>query len=161
MAGQADAIEFLQEQHRAAEKLFATYWAAPAGGDHRALLLELADVLTTHSSIEERHFYPALRTAETQALLDDSYDDHREVKEIVLHLLDIGPLDETFPGELEQLQARVQEHVATEERELFPHARALLGTDRLVRLGAAMAATMKALHDDGPAHEHLAAELGR
>jgi hemerythrin superfamily protein len=157
----ADAIEFLQAQHRAAERLFAAYWAAPAAGDQRPLLLELADVLTAHSTIEERHFYPALRSDETNALLEDSYDDHRELKEIILHLLDVGPLDETFSAELEQLQARIQEHVAVEERELFPRARSLLGAERLARLAAAMTATMKELHDDGPAHEHLAAEMGR
>jgi iron-sulfur cluster repair protein YtfE (RIC family) len=159
MAGGVDAIEFLQVQHRSTEKLFAAYWAAPVGADRRPLLLELADLLTAHAAVEERHLYPALRTKETAAALDDAYDDHREVKETILHLLDIGPLDETFPAELEQLQARVQAHVATEERELFPFARAVLGPQRLAAMGRDMVATTAALQEEGQVHDLLAADL--
>jgi hemerythrin superfamily protein len=154
-----DAIEFLQVQHRATEKLFAAYWAAPVGADQRPLLLRLADLLTAHAAVEERHLYPALRTAETVGPIDDAYDDHREVKETILHLLDIGPLDETFAAELEQLQARVQAHVATEERELFPRARQLLGPERLAAMGRDMVATTAALQEEGQVHDLLSVDL--
>jgi hemerythrin superfamily protein len=154
-----DAIQILEAQHRAVERLFTDLSRGAGGKPLRPLLVELADLLTAHATLEEQHFYPAARSAETEHLLEDSYDDHREVKEIVLHLLDVGPLYESFDAEVAELQALVAEHVANEEMELFPHARTLLDDERLQAIGEEMTATLLELQEEGSPHEHLVAEL--
>jgi hemerythrin superfamily protein len=153
-----DAIELLEAQHRGVERLFADL--AREDGDRRALLVGLADLLTAHATIEERHFYPTFRGVETRTLVEDAFDDHREVKQMVVHLLDVGPLDERFAAELAELQDRVNEHVAAEETDLFPRARDALDDDELEAMAQEMTATLAELEEEGPLHEQLRLELG-
>src|SRR5688572_15335032 len=56
-----DAITLLEGQHRTTERLFVELAADPEGRDLRPVLLELADVLTVHATLEERLFYPVVR----------------------------------------------------------------------------------------------------
>jgi hemerythrin superfamily protein len=156
--GEVDAIQLLETQHRAVEKLFASV-AGGNGKDIRPIVLQIIDKLTVHSAIEERHFYPAVRSADTEDLIDESYDDHREVKEVCLHLLDVDPSDEDYQAKVEELQGLVEEHVSIEESELFPAVRDLLEVTELDTLGQQMMATMNELEQEGDSRQVLASDL--
>jgi hemerythrin superfamily protein len=155
-----DAIQLLESQHRAVDRLFQSIGDGSNGKETQPTVLQIIDKLTAHAAIEERHFYPAVRSADTEDLIDDAYEDHREVKEICLHLLDIGPSDENYQAKVEELQGLVEEHVSVEESELFPMARALLDASELEALGQQMVATMTDLEQEGSAREQLANDLG-
>lgn len=156
-----NAIQMLEEQHRLVEKCFEDLARQADGHDPRAKLYEVAELLTTHAAIEERHFYPAVRAEDTQHLVDDSYEDHLEVKRLLLHLLDAGPKDAEFQVKLEELQGLVESHVQEEETELFPAVRELMSADQLEGLAQEMTATMVELEEEGEEpQERLAVELG-
>jgi hemerythrin superfamily protein len=159
-AGEAvDAVQLLESQHREVEKLFAGL-VDRSPKEMRPTVVQIVDKLTVHAGIEERHFYPAVRSADTEDLIDDSYEDHREVKEICLHLLDIGPDDENYQAKVEELQGLVEEHVSIEESELFPMVRELLDAGELDTLGQQMLATMTELEQEGDSRAQLMIDLG-
>jgi len=154
-----DAIELLESQHRAVEKLFQDLKNASEQKEMRAVVLQIVDQLTAHATIEERHFYPAVRTDDTEDLIEDAFDDHREVKEMCLHLMEVGTSDEDFHAKVEELQALVEEHVVIEESELFPQVRELLDVEQLVTIGRQMTATMAELEEIGEPRQQLVSEL--
>jgi hemerythrin superfamily protein len=158
-ANEMDAIQLLESQHRAVEKLFAGI-AGANGTEIRPTVLQIIDKLTVHSAIEERHFYPAVRTADTEELIDESYEDHREVKEVCLHLLDVDPSDEDYQAKVEELQGLVEEHVSIEESELFPAVRDMMEVGELDTLGQQMMATMNELEQEADSRQVLASDLG-
>jgi len=66
-----DAIELLDAQHRDVERLFSQLEGAR--GERKARLFrELADLLAIHATIEENHFYPMVKTNDTEDLVMES-----------------------------------------------------------------------------------------
>jgi hemerythrin superfamily protein len=159
-SGSLDALQLLESQHRAVEKLFQSIEGA-SGKDAQALALQVIDKLTVHTIIEERHLYPAIRNGDTEELIDDAYEDHREIKEVCLHLLDIDPADEDYQAKTEELRGLFEEHVSIEESELFPMVREVLDDNQLQALAQHMIATMAELEEEGVAtRDQLALDLG-
>src|ERR1041385_4081225 len=71
-----DALAFLEEQHLAVNRLFAVLDETLGAGERADAFRRVADVLAIHTAIEERYFYPAIRTAGTEDLLLDSLHEH-------------------------------------------------------------------------------------
>jgi hemerythrin superfamily protein len=129
-----DPIELLTKQHDEAELLFQQV-ATASGEEKTHLFRRLAWLLTLHTQLEERHFYPAVKLAETEDLLLHSFDDHAEAKALISQLLHLGVGDMRFEPALVALRAAVEAHVAEERSTLFPLVRRLLSAEHLERLG--------------------------
>jgi hemerythrin superfamily protein len=160
-AGSADrdAVALLEAQHREVERLFQGIPDLEAQDLKRAVT-QLVDKLTIHSAIEERHFYPGVRTSDTEDLLDESFQDHQEIKEVCLFLLDQDPSDESYQEKVEELQGLVEEHVTIEESELFPMVRDLIDAADLQTLAEQMIATASELEQEGNSRQTLTSDLG-
>src|SRR2546423_14353691 len=144
-----DAIELLMQKHRDVEDLFEEIEEAEAS-EKREIFEEIADQLTIHATIEERHFYPAVKDDErTSALVMESLEEHLAVKRLLADLLDIEPKDATFDAKIAVLKEQVQHHVKEEEKELFPKVRKALDAEILTALAQEMTATQEALLDEG------------
>src|SRR5262245_24205817 len=151
-----DAIQMLESQHRAIDRLIERIGRGSDGRDVESQVIELADMLSVHALIEERHFYPAARTADTDTLLEESYDDHQRIKVLLLNRLDAQPGEEEFESQFEELQTLVAAHVSEEEQELFPRVRQILDVDQLMDLADEMTTAMVELEEQGPPHRLLA-----
>jgi len=57
-----NAVKMLKQQHREVEKLFERLESARSAEPRRKIFEEIADALAVHAAIEERHFYPGVRT---------------------------------------------------------------------------------------------------
>jgi hemerythrin superfamily protein len=155
-----NAIEMLEQQHRAVEALFEELAGGGlAGNEAKKTLLELADALDAHAAIEERHFYPAVRKGAEDELITEAYDDHREVKQLLLQILDANPSDEGFQEQIEELQAMVESHVEEEEAELFPRAQKALSADQLKELAALMQSAMTERQQEGDPRARVAEDV--
>jgi hypothetical protein len=143
-----DAIQLLDQQHDEADELFEKFDAAEDEGVKRRVFERLADLLAIHSAIEARHFYPAVRGAETEELIIESLDEHEGMKRLLRELIRRDRIDSDFLGCIKELQGEVEYHVDEERGELFPIARRLLDDARLDELGRAMARTMAALSEE-------------
>jgi len=115
---------------------------------------DLCDALALHALLEDELFYPALRAAVDDSLLEDAALEHDSMRELVEQLEALFPDDDYFDVSVAVLAEEVERHVAFEENLLFP-ALARAGTDQLalgVRLHARRAeleADLAALPPEG------------
>jgi hemerythrin superfamily protein len=132
-----NAISWLIQQHRQMEKMFES--AMKAEGKRRAkLFADAADALMSHVSVEEEHFYPAVRAKRTEDVLLESLEEHLSLKRVVADLLDLDVADPRFESKLHVLKEQAEHHHDEEEEKLFPPARKLLAEDELDELGDVM-----------------------
>jgi iron-sulfur cluster repair protein YtfE (RIC family) len=148
-AAEPDAISLLTEQHRQVEELLSQLSEqSPRSAAFRRTFDELADALAIHSEIEEQIFYPSVKTEGTGELLEESVEDHLEVKRVLATMMDPDADGDIF-AELEQLGGLTEEHLIEEEHELFPKVRQQLDAATLRRLGARMNEMVEELRREG------------
>lgn len=107
---------------------------------------ELCDALVLHALLEDELFYPVLRGAVDDSLLEDAALEHDSTRELVEQLASLFPDDEFFDVSVAVLSEEVERHVAFEETILFP-ALARAGADQ-VSLGMSLRARRAQLESD-------------
>lgn len=152
-----DAIKLLKQQHRVVEKLFTRFDESEDDEEKKQLLFAIADNLAVHATIEERHFYPAARAQKTEEDVEEAYDEHLEVKRLILQSLQNTEAP-GFDGIVAALKGCVEHHVEEEESELFPKAHKLLSSDALEALGQTMEAESEQLMADGEPRKQVKVE---
>jgi hemerythrin superfamily protein len=147
-----DALGLLQAQHDNVEQLFKQIETSASGGGKRtmALVRELEEALTLHAAIEEKHFYPAVRTGRTAELVAESYQEHRQMKRALADLVATAQRGRDVQAKLSVLKEEVVHHAKEEEEgKLFPIVRDLLDDDQREALGQEMVAAMVELQGQG------------
>ena len=145
-----DALTLLKEQHDEVDALFAKIESAD-GAEKRKHFEALADRLAAHAEIEEKIFYPAVMSKQTQELLVESVEEHLSIKRLLADLLDLAPDDEHFAAKITVMKEQVRHHARDEEeKELFPKVRKLMSVDELAGLGGEMLAMFHQLIDSQP-----------
>src|SRR6187551_1269387 len=132
------AIEMLKMQHREVAALFDKLEAAASAGQRRELFNAIADALAVHATIEERHFYPAVKNKATDEMLLEAVEEHLEIKRAIAELLQLDAGDKTFAAQAMMLRDEVEQHVEEEESELFPAVEELFADETLESLADAM-----------------------
>ncbi|WP_406099685.1 hemerythrin domain-containing protein [Streptomyces sp. NBC_01013] len=137
-----DGIVLLKEDHKTVEKLFKQFEKAGdnAHAEKRKIADRVIDELTTHTWIEEKIFYPAVREAapDTKDDVLESVEEHHVVLWMLSELKDLDPADERFDAKMTVLMENVRHHVEEEEKEWFPDVRKAMGRNRLTELGEQM-----------------------
>ncbi len=138
-----NAIELLEQDHRAVEKLLEQ----GDGTTERAtktrpqLLERLKAELTVHEIIEEEIFYPALKEhPKAKELVLEAYEEHNVVDRIMADLETVSPEDETWGAKFTVMKENIEHHIEEEEAEMFEQARQVFDEAELEELGARMAA---------------------
>lgn len=128
------AIDLLRQQHRDVEQLFVQLRTAERR-QKIALLGKLAEDLTVHATLEERFLYPiAERNPELASLIVESRREHAQVRAWISEIMELKQRDPRIDQLVAQLERAVTEHVAQEEREVFPRLEADAATS--AQLGA-------------------------
>ena len=140
-----NAIDLLKSQHREVEELFAEFEKARQASKKAALAQTICDKLAVHASIEEQHFYPAVKNKKTEDILLESLEEHLAAKRLIKDLLDLSPSDETFEAKVTVLKEEIEHHVKEEEHELFPKVKKILASEDLEELARIMTATQEEL----------------
>ncbi len=147
-----DALSFLKQQHREVEALFEK--AKKASGEQKeSLFIQIADALATHTSIEEKIFYPAALAKETEDVLLEALEEHLQAKRLLADMLDMDVSDDRFDAKLSVLEEEVKHHVEEEEQEMFKKVRKLLDKEELESLGVEMMNAAEMLEDTEPRQE--------
>jgi len=118
-----NAIKMLKQQHREVEKLFKQFESAKSAGPRQKAFEEIADALAVHATIEEKHFYPAVKKAQTEDILLEAVEEHLEIKRVIADLLEMDGGEDQFAAKVKVLQEDVEHHVEEEEGEMFPKCR--------------------------------------
>jgi hypothetical protein len=144
-----NAIELLETQHRDVDDLFARI--ERAGAKRRGTLFDdLADLLAIHASIEELHFYPAVKAAKTEDILEHSTEEHLVIKRKLSICMALPAASERFLEMLTELKEEVQHHVKEERDDLFPKVKKIFDKDQLEAIGQEMTSTMAQLQQGKP-----------
>lgn len=156
-----NAIKLLESQHRKVEDLFAQIEKAKSEDAKDQLFTDIADKLAVHATIEEHHFYPAVKAKRTEDIVLESLEEHVGIKRVLADLLATDASDSTFDAKIAVLKEQVSHHVDEEERELFPKVRKLFDRDQLEALGQEMSSEQSELEDDGNPRLSIPSETGR
>jgi hemerythrin superfamily protein len=153
-----NAIKMLKQQHREVEKLFKQFEAAKSAEPRRKTFVEIADALAVHATIEERHFYPAVKERQTEEILLESVEEHLEIKRVIADLLQMDAGDDQFEAKVTVLREDVEHHVEEEESDLFPKVERLFDDEALEAVGAAMEETQDELLREGNPRDAIPGE---
>ena len=156
-----NAIKLLKHQHREVEALFNQMHKARTGGPRRTVFEKIADALAVHSTIEEKHFYPAVKERTTETILRESVEEHLAIKRVIADLLQLDAEDETFAAKIKVLEDEVEHHAAEEEETLFPRVEQMFDDEALESLGEAMEETQAALLRTGNPRQAVPSEIER
>jgi hypothetical protein len=143
---QLDAVALLERQHRDLQALVDSL----DHGGPAELFDRFAERLALHMEMEEQLFYPAVRTAETEARLREALDEHLDAKRLLFELIETPPESPTWRTRLHVLDELVRRHVAAEETFVLPTVRQYVAAERLRVLAAQMAAWVASLDEDEP-----------
>lgn len=153
-----NAIKLLKQQHREVEALFKQLEKSKTAGSRRKIFDEIADKLAVHATIEERHFYPAVKRQATEGILLESVEEHLAVKRIIADILELDSDDLTFEAKAKVLKDLVEHHVEEEEETLFPKVDKLVKAGELKAIGEEMQLTMEDLLESGNPREAVRSE---
>ncbi|MET0385599.1 MAG: hemerythrin domain-containing protein [Polyangiales bacterium] len=140
-----EATALLTKQHRQVEKLFRKLEGRSASAE---LVIELANELAAHMTIEQELLYPLARTVDQDTVLE-SYEEHALAEMALKRLLATELDDEAFPARVTALKELIMHHVKEEEEELFPKLEKKLGDERLRAMGKQMKARFDEVVDAG------------
>jgi iron-sulfur cluster repair protein YtfE (RIC family) len=146
-----DATELLTQDHLKVERLFLQLkflnQVAPRIPSRKtefkkrreALFEQIRDELERHTHAEESIFYPECeKLEELKALVNESYEEHKQVKTLLSEMRDLSIDNETFEAKFTLLIENVSHHVREEEENLFPKVRRLISRTRLERMASQM-----------------------
>lgn len=138
------AVELLTAQHREVEQLFAEIEALDekAYKKKESTFKIIAEKLTMHAKLEEKLFYPEIKSHEKTATLE-AYEEHSVVKDLIKRIARTKVQHESWPAKVKFLKEIVQHHVEEEEDELFPAWEESSTFEELERVGREMQMVMQ------------------
>lgn len=71
-----DALQMLADDHRTVEALFEKYDNARGEAAQQKIVQQICQELTIHAMIEEQVFYPAIREAVDDDMMDEAQVEH-------------------------------------------------------------------------------------
>jgi hemerythrin-like domain-containing protein len=146
-----DAISFLREDHvkvlAMLDELEATGASATPQGNaaRKRLVTELVMAESAHEAIEEQFFWPSVRhwLQEGRQLAAPALEQEQAAKRALQELDKLEPDDPGFETLLARVITDAREHIAYEEREVWPHAQRIVRLE-LEQIGKKMAIAKKA-----------------
>lgn len=146
-----DVLEILESQHTEVDQLIEDL--ERGRGDRAAVFAELADKIAAHATVEEKIFYPAAMTANTEGLLHEFVEDHLTVKRLLTDMMDMDPDEDggEFDQTLALLKDELSRHAHDEEEDrLFPRLARMMTEDERAGLGNEVLAMFEWLIDREP-----------
>lgn len=120
-----EATALLRADHKQVAGLFLEYRRTKGKDYKRTLIDRICQELTVHAQVEEEIFYPAVREAiDEPEIITEAGIEHETLKSLIGRLEQGQPGDEEFEATVKVLAEYVTLHVAEEQTEIFPRARA-------------------------------------
>ena len=121
-----NAVDLLDADHKGVKQLFIEYGALCEDGASSAAKRNLAEricqALTVHAQIEEEIFYPAVREAVGDAVMDEALAEHAEAKELIASIQAMKPTSDNYDLTVRKLGKAIDEHVLEEREQIFLQA---------------------------------------
>ncbi|HWT73091.1 MAG TPA: hemerythrin domain-containing protein [Oxalicibacterium sp.] len=134
-----DALALLLADHKEIRKLFKEFARLSAARSQSAkvdLALHLCETWTLHAALEQEILYPAARAALTDEheLINQLDVHYAGMRELISRIQLMDGSEHLYDATLAVLQEYIEQHIAMEEKTLFPKARkAKMHLHRLAR----------------------------
>jgi hemerythrin-like domain-containing protein len=137
-----DAIELLSGDHRELEQQFRRFRSILAKGRtqlaaRRKLVRDLVRLIGDHSELEAIAVYPLIRETNHSGAVavDRSLEQNERITAVLRELEEEQPASHDFDARMVVLFEKLRDHIADEERDLFPRLSRHLGEQGLRELG--------------------------
>lgn len=117
-----NALELLHEDHERVKTLFQDFEEAEDEETRKQIMNEAVAELKIHAAIEEEIFYPAVRRAGSEDLVEEAEQEHQSAREIIAELEDMEFSEGGFEEKFRELAREVQHHIEEEESQIFAQA---------------------------------------
>jgi hemerythrin-like domain-containing protein len=127
-----DAIALLTADHHTIRCLFHHYEETHDQDLQRRIAADVFTALKRHTYLEDTVFYPAVAEQADEAgemLLGEAFRAHQLCSFLLEDLCELAPDDARFARGWHALRDQIEQHMAAEERELFPQAARLLAPE--------------------------------
>jgi hemerythrin-like domain-containing protein len=155
-----DVFEVLRADHADVKGMLTVLQESPghdkASDTIQAARQDVADYLimdsSRHEAAEEQYFWPAVRDRVTNGseLADKAISQEQRAKEILARLDKLNTRDAEFDRLLAEYIPAARQHIAFEERQVWPSLRQALSSAEAQDLGA----KIQAAEDKGPTRPH-------
>ncbi|MDP3174678.1 MAG: hemerythrin domain-containing protein [Phenylobacterium sp.] len=139
------AITLLKADHREVDAWFDEYEQLEADAEKLALFNKIALALKVHTRIEEEIFYPEVRGAVEDDMLDEAYVEHDGAKKLIAEIEAMQPSEEYYDAKVKVLGEYIKHHVKEEEQPGGIFAQAKKGDEDLDAMGERMKARKEEL----------------
>ena len=126
------ALAMLQADHHTIRCLFQHYEETNNRALQRRIAADVFTALARHTLLEDTILYAAFAVATDAAgemLIGEAFRAHQLCTILMEDLCDLAPDDARFARGWHALRDQIEQHMAEEERELFPQAAQLLATE--------------------------------
>lgn len=140
-------LDVIKRQHQEVRTGYAAFQRAE-GADKEDIGATLLDDIAVHAEAEEEILYVAIREMGEESereFIAEAEAEHDAARALVDELRDMESSDEGYESSFISLMEAVEDHMTTEEEEIFPLVQRLL-PDKLEQLGKAMEERSKQLY---------------
>lgn len=164
-----DAITFLRHDHKSVLGLFETLDGAPTGPGAVASGLEtmvnnLIIAESQHEAIEEQFFWPAVRKALGDGLVDKAVEQEQAGKQLLQRLKDGNPGEPDYHEALQEFVRAGREHIAYEQDVVWPQVELAISREELEMIGEKLEQAKKIAptrpHPDTPPNPTVLKTMG-
>jgi hemerythrin-like domain-containing protein len=139
-----NGLELLKEDHRKVQGLFEQVKATENERQRKQLYKKIEAELETHTYIEEKVLYPALKKYEEfNEMAMEAVEEHLQMKILLRDIDRLSEGSERFEPKLMVLIENVNHHIEKEEGEMFPEVERRFSGERLEDLGQSLEAAKK------------------
>ena len=117
-----DALKMLKEDHARVKALFDRFEKSNGSSKER-IARTICEELKVHAQLEEDLFYPAIREAIEEDLVNEAEVEHGSAKDLIAQIEDSSPSDDRFDALVTVLSEYIKHHVKEEEGEMFPQVK--------------------------------------
>lgn len=131
-------VDLIIDDHATLDRLFHTVLATGNDAQRRQSFAALKEAFLAHAHAEEKVFYPALRDRPpTHAMIEHGLSEHHAAEAEITKLAAMAFGSPESTAGIEDLKAKIDDHVEEEEREILPKARDILGAEALDTMATA------------------------
>ncbi len=123
-ASKQDAIVILKSDHEKVKGLFEQFENSDNKREKRKIVAEAIMELKIHAEIEEKIFYPTVRSkVEDDDLMNEADEEHHVAKLLIAELDQMDGSEDHWEAKFTVLAENIRHHIKEEEGEMFPKAR--------------------------------------
>lgn len=123
LSSEHNALTILKKDHREVEGIFSEFESSEDKKEKTELARKAIKMLKVHAEVEEELFYPALRKAGADGIMEEADEEHHVAKLVIAELELMKGSEDNFSAKFEVLAENIRHHIKEEESEIFSKAK--------------------------------------